>query len=191
MANRDSSSCFVWPQPVRDAHSSAASRKQTVGQAGDLHAEGLKQPGDIQGGGLALGVRVGGHDDLVDAALGHTVQQRLDVQVVGPHVVHGGQYAVEHVIAAAVLPAALDGDDIPGVGHHAYRGVVPLLIGAYRAQPPSGEILAHRAQGDAALGIGNGVGEGLCLLRGQGQYVKGQPLGGLIAHARQTGELLH
>ena len=37
-------------------------------------------------------------------ALGHPVEQRLDVQVVRPHVVHGGDDAVEHMVAAVDIP---------------------------------------------------------------------------------------
>ena len=94
----------------------------------------LEQPGDVQCRGLTLSVRIGGHDDLSDAALGHAVQQGSDVQIVRAYVVHGGQHAVKHMVTAAVLPAALDGDHVPGVGHHADGGVVALLVGADGAQ---------------------------------------------------------
>ena len=113
------------------------------------------------------------------------------MQVVGPHVVHGGEHAVEHVVVPPVLPAALNGDHVAGVSHHADGALIPLLVGADGAQPPGGEILAHRAQRHAALGVGDGVGERLRLLSGETQHMERQTLGGLIAHARQTGELLH
>ena len=113
------------------------------------------------------------------------------MQIVGAHMVHGGQHAVEHVVAATVLAAALDGDDIPRVGYHADGGVVPLGVGTDGAQPAGGEILADGTKGDAALGVGDGIGEGLGLLGGQAQDVEGQTLGGFVAHAGQLGKLFH
>ena len=88
------------------------------------------------------------------------------MQVVRPYMVHGGQHAVEHVVAAAVLAAALNGDDITGICHHADGGVVPLGVGTDGAQPAGGEVLAGGTKGDAALGVGDGIGEGLGLLGG-------------------------
>ena len=41
------------------------------------------------------------------------------------------------------------------------------------------------------LGVGDGPGEGGGLLLGQGEHMKGQPLGGFAADARQAGELFH
>ena len=168
-----------------------AAHGNAIGQAGDLDAEGLEQPGDVQRRSLALGVRVGGHDDLSDAALGHAVQQGSDVQIIGPHVVHGGQHAVKHMVTAAVFPTALDGDHVPGIGHHADGGIVALLVGADGAQAAGGQVLTHGAEGHVALGVHDGVGKGPGLLLRQGQHIEGQSLGGFIAYARQAGELLH
>ena len=158
-----------------------AAHGDAIGQPGHLDLKGLQKPGDIHGGSLPLRVRVGGHDDLGDAALGHAVQQGADVQIVGAHMVHGGQHAVEHVVAAAVLAAALDGDDVTGIGYHADGGVVPFGVGTDGAQPAGGEVLAGGTKGDAALGVGDGIGEGLGLLGGQAQDVEGQTLGGFVA----------
>ena len=113
------------------------------------------------------------------------------MQVVRPYMIHGGQYAVEDVVAAPVLPAPFDGDHVPGVGHHADGGVVPLGVGTDGAQAPGGQILADGTQRHAALGIGDGVGKGLRLLGGQAQHMERQPLGGLVAHAGQLGKLFH
>ena len=95
------------------------------------------------------------------------------------------------MVAAVILPAALDGHHVPGVRHHADGGVVPLGRGADGAQAPAGEVLAHGTQGHAALGLQNGVGKGPGLVLGQVQHMKGQPLSGLGADARQPGKLLH
>ena len=44
---------------------------------------------------------------------------------------------------------------------------------------------------DGGLGVGDGPGEGGGLLIGQGEHVKGQPLGRFHADAGQLGEVLH
>ena len=168
-----------------------AAHGDAVGKARHPHAEGLQQSGDVQRRGLALGVGVGGHDNLADAALCHPIQQGLDLKIVRPHVVHGGQHAVEHVVMAVELPAALDSQHVTGVGHHADDRLVPLGVGAHAAQAARRQVAAHRAQRHAPLGLDNGVGEAFRLLHGQIQHVEGQTLGGFSADARQTGELLH
>ena len=98
---------------------------------------------------------------------------------------------MEHMVVAVVLPAALNGRHVPGVRHHADGGAVPLGRGADGAQAAGGEVLAHRAAGDAVLGVQDGVGKLPGLLLGKAQHVKGQALGGLAADARQPGKLLH
>ena len=98
---------------------------------------------------------------------------------------------MEDVVAPPVLPAALNGDDVTGVCHHADGGVVPLGVGADGTQTSGGQVLAHGTQRNAALGVGNGVGKGLRLLGGQAQHMKRQTLGGFIAHAGQLGKLFH
>ena len=113
------------------------------------------------------------------------------MQIVRAYVVHGGQHAVKHMVTAAVLPAALDGDHVPGVSHYADGGVVALLVGTDGTQAAGGQVLTHGAEGHVALGVHDSVGKGLGLLLRQGQHIEGQSLGGFIAYARQAGELLH
>ena len=98
---------------------------------------------------------------------------------------------MEHMVVAVVLPAALDGHHIPGIGHHADGAAVPSGGGADGAQAAGGKVLAHGAAGDGALGVQNGVGKLLRFALRQAQHVEGQPLGGLAADAGQAGELLH
>ena len=107
-----------------------APHRHAVGQAGDLHPKGLEQPGEVHGGGLPLRVGIGGHDDLLDPAGGHPLYQGLDVQVIRPHVVHGGDHPVEHVVEPLVLPGPLHGHHLLRLGHHTDDGGVPLGAGA-------------------------------------------------------------
>ena len=98
---------------------------------------------------------------------------------------------MENMVAPGILPGALQGVDVLRVGHHADGGPVPPGAAADGAQAVAlGKVLAFRAQGDGALGGDDGVGKGVGLLLGKAQHKEGQPLGGLLAHPRQTGELL-
>ena len=98
---------------------------------------------------------------------------------------------MKNVIAPVVLPGPLQGDDVPGVGHHADYAGVPFVAAADGAGSlPLGKIPAHGAQGNGLLGRDNGIGKLLGVLLRQGQDKKGQPLGALGADARQPGKLL-
>ena len=102
------------------------------------------------------------------------------MQVVRAHPVHGRYDPVEHMIDATVLPAALHGHHVLGIGYHANGGPVPLLAGTDGAGAlPLGEILAYGAAVDHLFGLQDGLGEGGRLLFRQGQDMEGQPLGRL------------
>ena len=62
--------------------------RDAVGDAGHADTQGLDEPGDIGRGGLALDVRIGGKDDLLDAAVGQAGEQLADADVVRAHAVH-------------------------------------------------------------------------------------------------------
>src|SRR4051794_40412982 len=72
---------------------------QPAGEAADPHAHRLDQRGEVGGGRLALEVRVGGEDDLLDDVVGEPVQQLADAQVVRADAVDGADRAPEHVVA--------------------------------------------------------------------------------------------
>src|SRR5215213_6101247 len=57
---------------------------EAAGDAGGAHAEGLQQPGQVHGGGLALDVGVGGEDHLGDALGVDSGEHLLDPQLLGP-----------------------------------------------------------------------------------------------------------
>ena len=123
---------------------------------------------------------IGGHDDLLDPAGGHPLYQGLDVQVVRPHVVHGGDHPVEHVVEPVVLPGALHGHYVLWVGHHTDDGGVPLGAGADGAGAvPLRQILTHRTAVDGGLGLDRMAwAKAAASSSGQGEDVERQPLGG-------------
>ena len=99
--------------------SSAYSRSPPTGrpgrEAGDAQPEDLEQPGQVGGGGLALEVGVGRDDHLGDDAVAEPGEQLAHAQVVGADAVDRADRAAEHVVAAAELAGALDGDDVLGL----------------------------------------------------------------------------
>ena len=60
-----------------------AANRNAVGKPGHLDLHRSQQTGNIHGRRFALRIRIGGHNDFLHAALRHTVQQGLDLQIVG------------------------------------------------------------------------------------------------------------
>ena len=169
-----------------------AAHGHAVGQPGHPHPEGAQEPGEIDRRGLPLCVRIGGHDDFLNAALCHTGDKLADAKVVRAHMVHGGEHAVEDVVQPVIFPGALHRHHVSGVGHHAHRGGVPPGTGADAAGAvPFGEILAHRAACNGTSCGEDCLSEGVRLLRGQIQHMEGQPLGGFGTDAGEAVEVLH
>ena len=77
----------------------------------------------------------------------------LDLEVVGTHMVHGGQNAMEDVVAAMELSGPLHGDDIPWIRHHAQQTFVPLGVGTDGAGAAGGEVAADGTEGHLLLGL--------------------------------------
>ena len=135
-------------------------------QTGNSHAEGLKQAGQEHSRSVTLGIGVGGHDYLADASIFDPLQQLVDTELIGAYVAQGRNNAVEHVVQSVVFAGALDGDEILGVGHHAYCGGIALCIRADGAQLTLGEIAADLAGMDGFFGIQNSRSKGLSLFFG-------------------------
>ena len=96
--------------------SSAYSRSPPTGrpEASRVTAQAHRpqRAGEEGRGGLALEVRVGGDDDLGDGAVGQPGHQLADAQVVRADAVDRADRPAEHVVPAAELTGALDGDDV-------------------------------------------------------------------------------
>src|SRR5829696_1052556 len=112
-----------------------AANGQPGGEAGDgdLGRARAQPVGDVQGGRLARGGRVGGEHDLAHlGALDARIELR-DLEVVGLDAVDRRERAAEHVVAAAVLVRALDRDDVPRLLDDADQRRVAALVRADRA----------------------------------------------------------
>ena len=113
------------------------------------------------------------------------------MQIIGAHMIDGGEDTVEHMVATTELTGALHRQHIAGVGHHADDVLITLVVCADRAQAARRQRAAHGAEGHAALGVHDGLGELLRFTLGQVQYMEGEALCRLAADAGQAGKLLH
>src|SRR5690606_14095506 len=79
---------------------------QAVGDAADREGQVVELPGEVEGRGLALdGRRRGQHDPAV---AGQAVHEVVDGELIGAHTVRSAEGAVQDVVEAPVLAAALD-----------------------------------------------------------------------------------
>ena len=145
--------------------------------------------GDVKGGGLAGGRRVGRQNDLLDVAPSTRVDQLGDPQVLGVDAVDRRERPAEHVVEAAVFVGALDRDHVGGLLHHADQRLVAAGVLADLAARPLGEVEADLAEPDLLLHLADRVGEAEGVVVVGAQDVEGESLGGALADARQLGEL--
>ena len=79
---------------------------------------------------------------------GYPLHQGLDLQIVRPHMVHGRQNAVEHMVAAVDTPGSARWPATSrGSATTQMVRRVPLGRGADGAEAPGGEVLAHGTAG--------------------------------------------
>ena len=114
----------------------------------------------------------------------------MDPDVVRANVIHGRQHAVQDVIDAVILAAALEREHIARLRHDADSTLVALRRGADGARLLIGEILADTAAVDVFLGVHNGGCKLQRLLLREGQNMKRQPLRALAPDAGQRGKLV-
>ena len=91
-----------------------------------------------------------------------------DAQVGGLHAVERRERAAEHVVEAAELARALDGDDVGRLLHHADDARVAARVGADGAQLALGQVEAAAAEADLLFHLGD--------RRRQGQDLSGLSL---------------
>ena len=101
-----------------------------MGEMGDQHIAAGKAVGDVMGGGLAIDGGGGGQDHFLDGPLTRTVDQRRNLQILGPDAVERRQHAAEHVIAPAIGGAALQRPEIRDILDNANQPVVAARITA-------------------------------------------------------------
>ena len=119
--------------------------RNSIGKPGNLHPKGTQQPTDIHCRCLALGIGIGCHNDLFHILIRDSLEQLPDFQVLRTHVSQRRNDAVEHMIAAMILPRLLHGGDVLGVRHHADDAVVPGFVLADRAKLLIRQVLAPGA----------------------------------------------
>src|SRR6478672_526317 len=103
---------------------------QARGQPRHGEADVAQQPAQVGGRGLALEVGVGRDDDLLHLTGREARHELTHPQVVGTDAVDGADRTAEHVVGAAELARALDGDDVLGLLDHANGCVITSRVGA-------------------------------------------------------------
>src|SRR3954453_17132384 len=89
--------------------------RQSTRQTGHAQVHVLQESAEIGGGRVALDVGVGRQDDLGDGPVGEPPHQLPDAQLLGTDALQGRDRAAQHVVAAAELAGAFDGDHVLGV----------------------------------------------------------------------------
>ena len=151
---------------------------------------GLQQAGQVGGRRLALQVRVGGDDDLLDPVVGEAVEQLADVKLVGADAGDWIDGATEHVVPAAEGTGPLNGHNVLGLLDHAQRGLVAARVAADRARVLLGDVEADRAELHPLLDRTDRVGEALHVLGVRLEDMERDALRGLGSHAGQPAELV-
>src|SRR3954453_23977024 len=162
--------------------------RKAAGEAGDGHLT-AQQVGDVQGGRLAGGGRVGRQHHLADAAALDPPPQLADLQVFGVDTVDRRQRPAEDVVEAAVFVGALDRDHVGRLLDDADHRPVAVVVGADPAERPLDEVEALLAEADLLLHFADRVAEGEGLFVGRTEEGEGEPLRRAPADTRQAREL--
>src|SRR2546425_1915296 len=149
---------------------------QAARDARDAHAERAEQLREIERGGFALDVGVGGQDDLARGPILQAQQQFAHLQIVGADAVQRRERAKQDVVAPLELAGALHGEQIIRLLHDAEHAGVARGVGTDTARVLVGDVEADRAVDDALLDGGERARQLAHLLRGAFQQKKRQPL---------------
>jgi hypothetical protein len=160
-----------------------------VGQPGDGDTEGAEPLGEVVGGGLALDVGVGGHDDLLDLSPAHPLDQLGDAQLLGADAVDRRDGALEDVVEAAELAAALDGQDVERLLDDAELGGVAARVAADAAEVALGDEEAAAAGADLVAQVEQRGAEALDLVARCAHAVEGEALRRLGPDAGELAQL--
>lgn len=92
---------------------------------------------------------------------------------------------MQHVVDAVKMAGLLDGSDIRGFLHHAYKALVAGGVAAVGAGIDVGDVIADRAQAEIGLDVANGGGERFRIGVARAQDMEGEALGALASDPGQ------
>src|SRR5438105_5633424 len=164
-----------------------AAHGNALRDAGDAHAERLHQPGDVERRRFAFDGRVGGDDHFLDAVV-EARDQLLQLELIGSDAVERRERAVQHVVAAAELPGALDGEQIGHRLDYADHPPVALGVAAEGTRILGRQVATGRAETDLLPQRKQRLGELAGVLGWALQDVERQPLGRLLPDPGQLRE---
>ena len=146
----------------------------------------MREPArDIEVCRIALHRRTQREDHLLDAALLHPTDQRIDFEVGRPQSVHRRDDAAQHVVKAVELLRVLHRHHVLNVLHDANRRAVAPSVAANRANLAVADVVAHTAVFHLAFQPHNRLAEGIHVRRLPTKQVQRQPQRRLPPDARQ------
>ena len=131
--------------------------RHAMRKPGDLDVETGEAVGDVMGGCLPFHRRIDGDDELANAAGAHTVDQALDVQVLGPDPVERRQRAPQHVIGSVHRTRPLQRPEIRHIFHHDDDRLVAPVVGADGAGVYRIDVAAAGADLHLVIGLAHGM----------------------------------
>jgi hypothetical protein len=156
--------------------------------AGDANAERFEQLGNIDGGGLAFGGGICGHDDFFDGAFFQAFDQSLDVQLLGAATLQWRERTAENVIHAAVGARFFNRENIVGFFDDADRFVIARRADAIETRACVGDVVAGGALADFFFGVADGFGESHGFFGRGAQEMKCEALRGFLSNAGEMFE---
>ena len=163
--------------------------RNPAGNTGDTHGKRGKPFANRMRRGLPLGGRVGGQNDLGKVAVRDPGQESVQTDLLRSLPLDRGERAAQDVIQAAVLPRALEDDDIAGLLDHTQQGAIAPRVAAQIARLRLGNVAAHLADAHIRANPLNGPGQIQGFLARNAQKMKGQALGGLVPDPGKSGDL--
>src|SRR5204862_6559837 len=124
---------------------------QAARDASDAHPQRAEQLRQVERGGLALDVGVGGQDHLAGGPVLEAQQQLAHLEVVGADAVQRRERAEQDVVTPLELAGALHRQQVVGLLDDAEQAGVAPGIGADAARVLVGDVEADRAVDDALL----------------------------------------
>src|SRR5262245_31009668 len=122
------------------------SHGHAAGDARDAHPERREELGQIERGGFAVHVGVGGEDDLLHLAAAQAREQLADPELFRARALQRRERAAQHVVAARELAGALEREHVHGLLDHAQHARVTTRVAAQRARVGLREVAARAAE---------------------------------------------
>src|SRR5262245_56093251 len=165
-----------------------AADRHAHGDARHLDPERLEQSRQVDGGRLAVNIRIGREDDFAGAGA-DALQQALDLEIVWSDSLQRRERAHQDVVDALELAGLLDRGDVLRLLDDADYVVVAIVAAAEGTRIRVGDVVADRAVGDTLFHLANRVDQPIGLLARRLQDEEREALSALRTDAGQPLQL--